>query len=250
MKIKKGDLIILGEHKILCGDCSNAKNVKRLMGKEKIQLINCDPPYAISVVRSKKFLNGNTLRQRDIINDHEQTEEEYRAFTKKWLEAVKTYLDSKNAFYIFNSDKMIFAMREGIKDAGFHFAQLLIWIKNHAVIGRMDYLPMHELIAYGWYGTHKFRKSKDKSVLNYPKPHKNKLHPTMKPVGLIRSLILNSTEIGDIVYDGFLGSGTCLLACEQTKRRCFGFELDVKYCETIIKRYTKLNGIKARKENI
>jgi len=110
----------------------------------------------------------------------------------------------------------------------------------------LDYAPQHELILYSWLGTHKFRRSKDKSVLFYPRPAKNIWHPTTKPIGLIRRLILNSSNIGDTVYVGFLGSGSCLLACEQTKRRCFAVELDLEYCLTTIKRFESLTGIKSK----
>ncbi len=110
---------------------------------------------------------------------------------------------------------------------------------------------MHELIAYGWFGTHKFYKAKDKSVLFCPKPQKSKWHATQKPISLIRRLILNSTQVGDIVYDPFLGSGTTLLACEQTHRKCIGIELDEGYFQVIVERWEKLSGLKAtvRKES-
>jgi len=160
--------------------------------------------------------------------------------------AVSPFLAKKNAAYIFNADRMVFALRNGMYDAGFKFAQLLIWIKSHAVIGRLDYAPMHELIVYCWRGTHLFRRSKDKSVLFYPKPSKSVFHPTTKPVGLIRRLVLNSSIIGDAVYDGFCGSGTTLLACEQTRRRCYAVEIDEEYCRTIIRRWEQMTGKKAK----
>jgi DNA modification methylase len=141
---------------------------------------------------------------------------------------------------------MVFALREGMLASGFKLAQLLIWVKSSAVIGRLDYAPAHELIVYGWFGVHEFCHSKDKTVLYYPKPNKNAMHPTTKPIPLIRRLILNSTKIGDIVYDGFLGSGTALLACEQTKRKCVAVEIDPEYCETTIMRFERLTGIKAK----
>ena len=125
---------------------------------------------------------------------------------------------------------MLFAMREGIIEAGFKFSQLLVWIKNNAPIGRLDYLPQFELIGYGWLGTHAFQKSQDKSVIFYPKPSKNPLHPTQKPVGLLRRLVLNSSRINDYVYDPFAGSGTLGIACEQTKRICI-VELDFLYTD-------------------
>ena len=142
---------------------------------------------------------------------------------------------------------MLFALRDGMQNAGFKFTQLLIWIKNHAVVGRMDYLPQHELIAYGWHGAHIFHKSKDKSILFHPKPNKSKLHPTMKPVSLLRQLILNSTKIGDVIYEPFGGSGSTLIACEQTKRNCLCIEIDPEYCQIIVDRYEKVTGIKVRK---
>jgi DNA modification methylase len=120
-------------------------------------------------------------------------------------------------------------------------------VKTQAIVGRLDYLPQHELIAYGWLGVHEFHKSKDKSVIVYPKPSKSILHPTMKPVGLLRQLILNSSKIGDTVYEPFAGSGSTLIACEQTRRKCVAVEMDPHYCEVIIRRFEKLAGIDALK---
>lgn len=244
--IKYGDSFCLGNHLLLCADSRNKDMVTKLIGKHKIKAVIIDPPYGVAVTESKQ--NFQTLSKNKVIaNDHIQTDEEYRKFTRDWIEAIKPHLDRKNSFYIFNSDKMVFALREGILEAGLKFGQLLIWVKTHAVVGRMDYAPQHELIAYAWYGVHEFLKSKDKSVLVCPKPNKSPFHPTTKPLDLIRRLILNSTRIGDIVFDGFLGSGTTLLACEQTKRICIGIELDTEYCQTIIDRFQKLTGLKAEK---
>ena len=244
--IKYGEAFRLGNHLLLCADSRNKDMVAKLVGKNKIKAVIIDPPYGVAVTESKEGFQ--TLAKNKVIaNDHLQSDEEYRKFTRDWIEAVLPHLERKNSFYIFNSDKMVFALREGMLEAGLKFGQLLIWVKTHAVIGRMDYAPQHELIAYGWYGVHEFLKSKDKSVLVCPKPNKSKMHPTTKPLDLIRRLILNSTRIGDVVYDGFLGSGTTLLACEQTKRICVGVELDTEYCQTIIDRFQKLTGLKAEK---
>lgn len=244
--IKTGDIIVLGDHLLACGDCRDKELVARLIGTRKIKAVISDPPYGVAVTESKEGFQ--TLKKNKVIaNDHLQSDGEYRAFTRAWIEAVIPHLAKKNSFYIFNADKMIFALREGMQDVGLKFCQLLIWVKTHAVIGRLDYAPQHELIAYAWFGTHEFVKAKDKSVIVYPKPNKSPFHPTTKPIGLIRRLVLNSTRIGDVVYDGFLGSGTTLLACEQTKRICIGIELDPEYCRTIIARFEKLTGIKATK---
>ena len=244
--IKYGDIFQLGEHWLLCGSSSDTDLVTKLIREHKIKAVICDPPYGVAVAESKEGFR-TLSKNKAIVNDQLQTDDEYQTFTKDWINAVTPHLERKNSFYIFNSDKMVFALREGMVEAGMKFAQLLIWVKTHAVIGRMDYAPQHELIAYGWFGVHEFVKSKDKSVLICPRPNKSSMHPTTKPLDLIRRLILNSTRIGDVVFDGFLGSGTTLLACEQTKRICIGVELDPEYCQTIIARFEKLSGIKAKR---
>jgi DNA modification methylase len=244
--IKYGEAFRLGNHVLLCADSRNKDMVAKLVGSKKIKSVIIDPPYGVAVAESKEGFQ-TLAKNKAIVNDHLQSDAEYRKFTRDWIEAITPHLERKNSFYIFNSDKMVFALREGMIEAGLKFGQLLIWVKTHAVVGRMDYAPQHELIAYGWHGVHEFLKSKDKSVLVCPKPNKSKMHPTTKPLDLIRRLILNGTRIGDVVYDGFLGSGTTLLACEQTKRICIGVELDPEYCQTIIDRFEKLTGLKAER---
>lgn len=243
--IKLGDVFVLGEHILACGDARDGELITKIIGSHKIKAVISDPPYGVAVTESKRGFQ-NLAKDKVITNDHLQSDTEYREFTKAWLEPILPHLERKNSFYIFNADKMVFALREGMQDVGIKFGQLLIWVKTHAVVGRMDYAPQHELIAYGWYGVHEFVKAKDKSVLVCPKPNQSKMHPTTKPLDLIRRLVLNSTRIGDVVFDSFLGSGTTLLACEQTKRICIGVELDPEYCSTIIARFEKLTGIKAK----
>ncbi|MCE9585612.1 site-specific DNA-methyltransferase [Candidatus Nomurabacteria bacterium] len=244
--IKYGDTFRLGNHLLLCADSRNKDMVARLVANRKIKAVITDPPYGVNLTESKKALKP-LLKDKTIANDHLQSDAEYEAFSRDWIEAIRPHLERKNAFYIFNCDKMIFALRNGMLAAGMKFTQLLIWVKTHAVIGRMDYAPQHELIAYGWYGTHEFLKSKDKSVIVHPRPNRSPWHPSTKPIGLIRQLVLNSTRIGDVVFDGFLGSGTTLLACEQTKRICIGVEMDTEYCQTIIDRWEKLTKLKVEK---
>jgi len=244
--VNPGTIWQLGEHRLAFGDCRDKELLRRLIGDEKIHLLCCDVPYAIDVAASKRNFRALS-KDKDIANDHLQSDTEYRAFTREWMEAIAVFLANKNSAYVFNADKMIWPLRDGMMDAGFKVAQLLIWVKSQAVIGRLDYAPQHELVLYGWRGTHRFRHSKDRSVLFYPRPSKSKLHPTTKPIGLIRRLILNSSEIGNAVYDGFLGSGTTLLACEQTKRKCFAVELDYEYCMTTIHQWESLTGKKAKR---
>ena len=247
MKIKNSDLIQLGDHLLLCGDSTKQVNVDRLLIGKEISLVLTDVPYGVAYVESKAGFTQSIAKPKEIENDQIQSEDQYREFTVAWLNAVKPFMAKKNSVYIFNSDKMIFSLREGMVQAGFRFTQLLIWAKTHAVIGRVDYLPSHELIAYGWFGTHTFHKSKDKTVLVCPKPAKSKWHPTSKPRKLLRRLILNSSKVGDTVYEPFAGAGSCLLACEETKRKCLAIELDTEYCETIVMLWERMTGKKARK---
>ena len=235
--IKAGDIIKLGDHVLICGDASKVD----LTPYDTINLILTDPPYGIDYAESKRGI-GKIAKDKEIANDGFVTDIQYVEFTKGWLTPPLAQLSKKNSIYIFNCDKMIFALREACLQAGMKVAQLIIWVKDRAIIGRMDYLPQHELILYGWKGTHDFKRGKDKSVVFCPKPQKSKLHPTMKPVGLLRRLILNSTKVGDVVYDPFGGSGSTLIACEHTKRKCVMVEMDPEYCETIVARWLKLTG--------
>ncbi|HAT74143.1 MAG: hypothetical protein US30_C0006G0040 [Candidatus Moranbacteria bacterium GW2011_GWF2_36_839] len=241
-KINYGDKFQIGVHILVCGDALDPKIVKKAIGENKINAFISDIPYGIDYTASKKNFSKVKV-DKDILNDGFVSEKQYAQFVENLITPVISYLTRKNTFYIFNSDKQIFALREGMEKCGIHFSQLLIWIKNHAVIGRKDYLPMHELIAVGWFGVHEFKKSQDKSVLFCPKPNKSSLHPTQKPLSLMRRLILNSTSIGDFIYEPCAGSGSTGIACEQTKRRCIMIELDPEYCWTIIERFEKL-GVK------
>lgn len=247
-KSTKGTIWQIGNHRIACGDARDLELLSRLFGTAKVKVAICDIPYGISYAASK-FGFSDILVNKDIANDDITDEDAYAKFNEEWFLALIPHLAIKNSIYVFNSDKMIFALREGFKRAGIRFSQIIVWVKNQPVIGRMDYLPQHELIAYGWYGTHKFMRTKDKSVLFYPRPHKSRFHPTQKPIALVKNLILNSTRVGGIVFDGFLGSGTTALACEETKRICFGVELDPEYCDSIVKRFADRYGIMAVKSD-
>jgi len=238
---KTGDIIRLGDHILICGDAGNADLTMLDTG---IALILTDPPYGIDYVESKRGIQ-EVSKDKDIANDGFMTDAEYVTFTKAWLAPALPHLTKKNSIYIFNSDKMVFALRQALVELKVKVAQLIIWVKDRAIIGRMDYLPQHELILYGWSGTHDFKRCKDKSVMFAAKPSKSVLHPTMKPISLLRKLILNSTNIGDLVYDPFGGSGSTLIACEHTKRICVMVEMDPEYCATITARWEKLTGKQA-----
>jgi DNA modification methylase len=248
MKISKGDVFKVGNHIIACGDSLDKAFVSKVMGSNKIRAVVTDPPYGVAYVENKKgFLKLSVDEDKAITNDHLQTEEEYGDFTRKYLGAVIPYLEEYNAVYIFNADPMFPSLRSGMKLAGFYYSQMIIWLKNQPVMSRKDYLSQYELIAYGWFGKHKTERSKSKNVIYYPRPSKSKLHPTQKPIGLLRRIIPDSTKIGDIVYDPFLGSGSTAVACEHLGRKCIGIELDEAYVQTTLIRLEKLTGKKAVK---
>jgi len=248
--MKTGEIVKLGDHRLICGDAKDPEIVEKLVGEDQIRIVLTDPPYGVKYASKERVdfyrnvVKAPISKEKDIAND-DLTGDNYTDFTKEWIEPVKNYLVKKNAFYIFNSDQMIFELKKAMDQSGIYYSQLIIWIKNTIFPGMKDYLTQHELIAYGWKGRHKFEKSKRKSVIFYPKPHRSKLHPTMKPVGLLRKLILNSTKVGEVIYDPFGGSGSTLIACEQTKRKCLMIELDEDYCEVIRKRYERyVNSLK------
>lgn len=232
---------MLGAHALGCGDSRDKQFVAQVLQDKKVSLICTDPPYGVALVEGARGFK--TLSKNKVIEaDHLQSDEEYQSFMQEWLSAVKPHLTDKNTYYIFNSDKMIWSLHQAILAEMFKFSQLLIWVKTSATMARLDYAPQHELVAYGWYGTHTFYKPTDKSLLICPKPRKSSNHPTTKPINLIQRLILNSSSSGDIVYDGFLGSGTCLFACDVVRRVCVGIEIDPEYCQSIIDRWEKKTG--------
>ena len=248
MKINKGNIFQVGNHVIGCGDSTDREFVKKVIGKNKIRTILCDPPYGVAYVENKKgFAKLGVKDEKIIEGDHLQSEDEYEDFTRRYLGAVIPYLKEYNAVYIFNADPMFPSLRSGMKSAGFYYSQMIIWLKNQPVMSRKDYLSQYELIAYGWFGKHKMERSKSKNVLYYPRPSKSKLHPTQKPVGLLRRIIPDSTKVGDIIYDPFLGSGSTAVACEHLGRKCIGIELDESYVQTVLTRLEKLTGVKAVK---
>mgnify|MGYP007083422791 CR=1 FL=1 len=248
--IKPGEIWKLGDHILGCGSSTDESFVKKVLEGRgiKIRCVLTDPPYGVAYVEGKKdFSKLGKENVKVIMNDHLQTEEEYALFTAGWMDAVKPFLDTYNACYIFNSDVMFRALRNGIDKAGYYYSQMIIWVKNSVVVGRKDYLPMHEVAAYCWHGRHKMNRPKSKSVIFHPKPASSKLHPTMKPVGLLRKIIPNNTRAGEVVYDPFGGSGSTLIASEHLGRKCVMLELDPGYCQTIIERWETLTGKQAEK---
>lgn len=241
--IKKGDLIELGDHCLLCGDSTDKKQVELLMNGEKLDMVFTDPPYGVSYAAKNEFLNkkdkGNRI-QVEIKNDH-MTLEETGELWKKCFQAWAPYHKQYSSYYIFSASQagLLYLMFKTMSENKHPYRHEILWVKNNHVLGRADYNYKHEPLLYGWQHKHKFYGYGDQkfSVWNYDKPVKNDLHPTMKPVELIVNAILNSTERNMSVGDYFAGSGPTLIACEKTNRKCYGMELDEKYCQVIIQRW-------------
>ncbi len=240
-----GEIYALGNHRLLCGDATDAEGVSRLLGGRKIDLLFTDPPYGVSYADKNKFLNaadkGNRI-QKEIENDHLSLEET----GKLWLAAFTAWVPhfaDHSAYYVCtaSSNGLLPLMLDTLAAAGMPYRHQLIWVKNCHVLGRSDYCYKHEPILYGWAKRHKFYGAGEQkfSVWEYPKPTANKLHPTMKPVTLIENAILNSTEKEMLVADPFLGSGSTLIAAERTGRVCVGAELEPRYCDVVRRRWAE-----------
>jgi site-specific DNA-methyltransferase (adenine-specific) len=269
-RVQRGDIWRLGEHRLMCGDSTDAECVKALMGGQMADLYLTDPPYNVDYV-------GKTKDALKIQNDS-MDDDKFRAFLTDAFMAANDHIKKGAAFYIWHADSEGFNFRYAVKANGWLLKQTLIWVKNSLVMGRQDYQWKHEPCLYGWKEgkSHYFIKDRKQttiidnsidlnvatfddlknwyldlmeqcSVIYEDKPNKSELHPTMKPVKLIAKQITNSSRKNENVLDLFAGSGTTLIACEQTDRNAYVMEYDEKYATAIIDRWEKLTGQKAEK---
>ena len=237
---KRGDVWILGKNRLMCGDSTQKEDVMHLMNSQEADMLLTDPPYNVDY-------EGKTSEALKIENDN-MSETEFYNFL---LDSFKNMFDSikyGGSAYVFHADTEGLNFRNTFKSCGFKLAQCLVWVKNTFVMGRQDYQWRHEPILYGWKpgaGHYFVDNRKQSTVLEFDKPSRNAEHPTMKPVDLLVYLIKNSSKENDLILDLFGGSGSTLIAAEQTQRRCYTMELDPKYCDVIIKRWENLTGEKA-----
>jgi site-specific DNA-methyltransferase (adenine-specific) len=186
---------------------------------------------------------GNRI-QTDIINDFIDREE-YDKWIKKILLQTKEHSNEYNSIYVFGNGESLqnlYSLKE------LYISNMLVWVKNNFVLGRQDYKGQHEFCLYGWFNKHKFYGGNScSSVLKFDKPLSSKLHPTMKPIEMLSYLIRNSSKERDIILDMFGGSGSTLIACEQTNRICYMMEIDPSYCSVILERWENLTNKKAIK---
>ena len=230
--VEPGDVWTVGRHRLMCGDATKAEDVETLMGGERANLIVTDPPYGVSF----KSSSGLTIQ-----NDSMKNEEFYE-FLLSAFRAMAAVLEKGGAAYVFHADTEGLNFRRAFIDAGFHLAGCCIWVKDSLVLGRSDYQWQHEPILYGFLqnGKHPwYSDRKQTTIWNYAKPKRNENHPTSKPLDLLGYPICNSSQENAIVIDTFGGSGSTMMACEQTGRICRMMELDPKYASVILRRYVE-----------
>ena len=231
---KAGDVWTLGRHRLVCGDSTKKETYDILMDGKKANLVLTDPPYNVNY-------EGTAGK---IKNDHMANDAFYQflldAFTN--MEAV---MADDASIYVFHADTEGLNFRRAFADAGFYLSGCCIWKKNSLVLGRSPYQWIHEPVLFGWKKSGKhawYAGRKETTVWEYDKPKKNADHPTMKPIALLAYPIMNSSMTNALVLDPFGGSGSTLIACEQSERTCYTVELDEKYCDVIIKRYIEQAG--------
>lgn len=234
---KPGDVWLLGDHRLMCGDSLNFDNMAELMLGESADMWLTDPPYNVSYV-------GKTKDSLKIEND-DMADKDFRQFLRDAYSSADTVMRKGAVFYIWHADSEGYNFRAAAKDVGWTIRQCLIWYKNTLVLGRQDYQWQHEPCLYGWKdgAAHTWASDrKQTTVLSFDKPLKNGEHPTMKPVALFEYLMLNSTRVGDIVLDSFGGSGTTIIAAEKNGRKARVMELSEKYCDVIVRRWQDFSG--------
>lgn len=227
-----GDIYELNKHRLICGSSTEDSIRAALFGDSQCDLIVTDPPYNVAYT-------GKTKDALTIENDSMGNEDFYKFLYDAY---VNMFISSKEGapIYVFHADTEGLNFRKAFMDAGFKLSECLVWIKNAFVIGRQDYHWMHEPILYGWKEgeAHKWYSDRSQTtVLSFDRPQRNGEHPTMKPLEILMYLIKNSSKEKDIVFDPFLGSGSTLMASEQTNRICYGVELSPQYCDVIVNRF-------------
>lgn len=226
---KPGDLWLLGRHRLVCGDSTKAETYELLMDGKLANLTVTDPPYNVNYEGAAGKIKNDNM-----------SGEQFYKFLLDAFTLIEKSMANDASIYVFHADTEGLNFRRAFDDAGFYLSGTCIWKKQSLVLGRSPYQWQHEPILFGWKKSGKhmwFSDRKQSTVWEFDKPKKNADHPTMKPVPLVAYPILNSSMTGCIVLDPFGGSGSTLIACEQTGRICCTAELDEKFCDVIVKRY-------------
>ena len=246
---QQGDVYVLDDHRVMCGDSTNPEQVKVLMNGKLADMVFTDPPYNGAIgKRGQQYKEKGGydcgMNDRTILND-DMGDAEFKEFLTVVFKNLIDSIKEGAPTYVCHADSEGINFRLAFMEAGFKLAQCIIWAKNTFTIGRQDYQWQHEPILYGWKpgAGHYFVDDRSQSTIwEYDKPKKNELHPTMKPLELVGRAINNSSLVGQLVLDLFGGSGSTLIAASKAKRACYSMELDEKYADVIVKRYIKNKG--------
>lgn len=233
--VERGDVWSVGRHRLVCADATSESDVATLMDGKSANLVLTDPPYNVAFESSDGLKIKNDAMKNDAFYDFLLA-----AFTN-----MNTALDKGGSAYVFHADTEGLNFRKAFTDAGFKLSGCCIWVKDSLVLGRSPYQWQHEPVLFGWKqgGKHKwYADRKQTTIWNFAKPRKNSDHPTSKPLDLLAYPIRNSTQANAIVLDTFAGSGSTLIACEETDRICYAMELDEKYASVILRRYAEHTG--------
>jgi DNA modification methylase len=243
--VESGQLWQLGEHRLICGDCTDRAVVERVMGREKARLIWTDPPYGVNYGAKLEAANPMGYRVRMIEND-DLTPEKLEEFIRSALKLCAEYsLPGCSIYVACPAGTLLPTLIASFVGSGFLFHWGLVWVKDQLVLGRGDYHFKHENILYGWKddGAHYFTPDRTQtSVFEYPRPKSSEEHPTMKPVELVEHMIGNSSQKGDTVLEPFSGSGTTLIACERLGRKARAIEISPAYCAVAIDRWSQMGA--------
>lgn len=226
---KQGDIWHLGKHRVICGDSTKSETYQLLLGDKKANLVVTDPPYNVNVEETAGKIKNDDMSDTDFFQ-----------FLFNMFVNVEQSMEDDASIYVFHADTEGLNFRKAFKDAGFYLSGCCVWKKNALVLGRSPYQWQHEPVLYGWKqkGKHQwFSDRKQTTIWEYDRPKSSKEHPTMKPVQLMAYPIQNSSMRGTLILDPFLGSGSTLIAADQTGRVCYGIELDEKFVDVIVKRY-------------
>lgn len=272
-KTRRGDLWLIGKHRLLCGDCTLDNDVAKLMDGREADVMVTDPPYNVDYGSAIIGKNKSKTRAESSIANDNMSDDDFHQFLLAFYKAAYGVMKKGAPLYVFHSTKETVNFTRAMEEAGFKYAQTLVWLKNHFTLGRQDYQWIHEPILYGWKEGaghyfigdrnlptvfEEFKENPNKlnkaelvelltKILDIPttvikdnKPSRSEDHPTMKPITLCAKLIYNSSHEGDTVFEPFGGSGSTLIAAEQLNRRCCAIELEPKYCDVIVRRYKEL----------
>jgi site-specific DNA-methyltransferase (adenine-specific) len=241
--VEPGQLWELGDHRILCGDCTNAGDIEKLMCGEYADLWITDPPYNVAIQGGN---HGDPNRTNGLkIENDSMDDASFRAFLVAAYGAADVVMKEGAVFYVWHADSEGFNFRGAAQDIGWKVRQCIVWAKSSLVMGRQDYQWKHEPCLYGWKegaGHYWGSDRKQTTVMEFNRPQRNGEHPTMKPVELFAYQIGNSSKAGGVVLDSFSGSGTTIIACEQIGRKCRAIEISPGYCAVAIERWSAATG--------